>query len=61
MNDDYYWGNTNTTDLLIDKVNSEEMMAGSYITELHIHKNEKPVTIELCNKVSNVSEVCHVV
>ena len=58
MNDDDFWGNTNPTDVLIDIANSEDMMAGSHIIELHTHKQEVPVTTELINKVSYVSEVC---
>ena len=35
MNDDDFWGNTNSTDVSIDTANSKEMMTGSHITELH--------------------------
>ena len=45
--------------MLIDTVNSEEMMAGSHITEFHRHEQEEPVTTELLNKVSHVQEVTH--
>ena len=51
----------NLTDVSIDTANSEEMMAGSHITEFHTHKQENPVTTELLNKVSNVPEVCDAV
>ena len=37
MNDDF-WGDTNPSDVFIVTMNSAEMMAGSHITELHIHK-----------------------
>ena len=59
MDDDDFWGNTNSTDVLIDTVNNEEMIAGSHITELHTPKQEEPVTTELLNKVSDVLEVTH--
>ena len=59
MNDDDFWGNTSPTDVLIDTANSEEMMAGSHITELHTSKQEGRVTTELLNKVLNVPEVTH--
>ena len=55
--EDDFWGNTNPTDLSIDTANSEEMMAGSHITEFHSSKQEEPVIIELWNKVSNVPKV----
>ena len=58
MNDDDFWGDTNPSDVSIDTTNSEEMMAGSHITELHTHKYEEPVPPELLNKVPNVPEVC---
>ena len=45
MHDDDFWGNTNPTDVSIDIANSEEMMAGSHITEFHTHKHEEPVTL----------------
>ena len=61
MNDDDFWGSTNPTDVSIDTTNSKEMMAGSHITELHIHKYEEPVPLKLFNKVPNVPEVCDVV
>ena len=50
-------GNTNPNDVLIDTANSEEMMGGSHITELHTQEHKEPVTTELLNKVSNVPEV----
>ena len=52
---------TNPSDVSIDTTNSEEMMAGNYITELHTHKYKEPVPSELLNKVPNVPEVCDVV
>ena len=58
MNDDDFWGGTNPNDVSIDTTNSEEMMVGSHITELHTHKYEEPVPPELPNKVPNVPEVC---
>ena len=61
MNDDTFWGNTNPTNVSIDITNSEEMMAGSHITELHTYKYKEPVPPELLNKVSNVPEVCDAV
>ena len=48
-------GGVNTGDMSIDTTNSEEMMAGSHITELHTHNYEKSVTPELLIKVPNVS------
>ena len=54
IDNDDFWGNTNPTDVLIDTANSEEMMAGSHITESHTSKQEEPVTSELLNKASNV-------
>ena len=61
MNDDDFWGNTNSTNVSIDTANSEKMMAGSHITEFHTHKRKEPVTTELLNKISNVPEVCDAV
>ena len=61
MNDDDFWGSTNPIDVLIDTANSEEMMAGSHITEFHTQEHKKSVTIELLNKVLNVPEVCDAV
>ena len=55
MDDDEFLDITNPTDVSIDAVNSEEMMAGSHITELHTHNYEKSVTPELLIKVPNVS------
>ena len=57
MKDDDFWGNTNPTDVSIDTANSEEMIAGSNITEFHTSKQQEPVTTEWLNKVSNVPEV----
>ena len=57
MDDDEFLDITNPTDVSIDAVNSEEMMAGSHITEFRTHKYEEPVTNELLNKVTNVPEV----
>ena len=57
FDDDDLWGNTNPTDVSIDTTNSEEMMAGSHITEFHTPKQEEPVITELLIKVSNVPEV----
>ena len=57
MDDDDFWGNTNPTDVSIDKANSEEMMTGSHITEFHTTEQEKSVTTELLNEVSNLPEV----
>ena len=54
INDDAFWGNNNPTDVSIDTVNSEEMMAGSHIIKFHTSKQEEPVTTELLNKVLNV-------
>ena len=56
MNDDF-GGGTNPSDVSIDTTNSEEMMAGSHITELHTHEHKEPVPPELLNQVSNVPEV----
>ena len=55
VNDDF-WGNTNPTDVSIDTVNSEEMMAGSHITEFHTQEHKIPVTTELSDKVLNAPE-----
>ena len=57
IDDDDFRGNTNPTDVSIDKVNSEEIMVESHITEFHTSKQEEPVTTELLNKVLNVPEV----
>ena len=57
MDDDDFLGNTNSTDVLIDTANSEEMMAGSHITKFHKHKQVEPVTTELLNKVLNAPGV----
>ena len=38
MDNDDYWGGTNPGDISIDTANSKEMMAGSHITEQHMHK-----------------------
>ena len=53
MNDDDFWGGTNPGDVSIDTTNSEEMMAGSHITEFHTHKHEESTTTELLDKVLN--------
>ena len=37
MNNDDFWGGTNPSDVSIDTTNSEEMMTGSHITELHTY------------------------
>ena len=57
MDDDDLWANTNPTDVSIDTANSEEMMAGSHITEFHTPEQEEPVTTELLNKALNVPEL----
>ena len=57
MDGDEFWGNTNPGDVSIDTANSEEMMAGSHITELHTHKHNEPVSPKLLNQVTNVPEV----
>ena len=54
MDNDDFLGNINPTDVLINAANSEEMIAGSHITEFHIPKQEEPVTTELLNKALNV-------
>ena len=41
MNNDDFWGNANPIDVSIDTANSEEMMVGSHITELHTHTKTK--------------------
>ena len=62
MNDDDLWGNTNSTDVSIDMANSEEMMAGSHITEFYTNEHKEQVITELLvNKVLNVPEGCYVV
>ena len=38
----------------IDTANSDEMMAGSHITELHTSKQEESVMTELLNKALNI-------
>ena len=45
--DDNFWDNTNTTDVSIDTVNSEEKMTGSHITKFHTHKDEQPIIADL--------------
>ena len=52
VNDDF-WGNTNPPDVSSGTANSEEIMAGSYITEFHTQKHKEPVITELLNKGSN--------
>ena len=47
IDNDDLWGNTNPTDVSINTANSEEMMAGSHITDFHTSKQEKPVTTDL--------------
>ena len=49
--------NINPTEVSINTANSEEMMAGSHIIEIHTSKQKELVTTELSNKVSNVPEV----
>ena len=46
MNDDF-WDNTNSTDVSIDTVNSEEKMTGSHITEIHTYEDEQPIVEDL--------------
>ena len=58
MNDGDFWGGTNPSGVSIDTTNSEKMMAGSHITELHTHKYKNLVPPELLIKVQNVSHVC---
>ena len=58
MDGDDFWGNPNLGDVSIDTANSEEMMAGSHITDLHTHthKYEGSLSLELLNKVPNVPQ-----
>ena len=60
MNDNDFWGGTNPGDVSIDTTNSEEMMAGSHIIELHTHthKYKESVPPELLSKAPNISQVC---
>ena len=46
-------GGTNFGDVSIDTANSEEIMAGSHITEQHTHKYQGPVPPELLNVALN--------
>ena len=61
MNDDDFWGNTNPIDVSFDTANSEDIMTGSYITELHTHththKHEESLTTELLYNILNVPKV----
>ena len=58
INDDDSWGNTNPSDVSINTANSEEMMTGSHVIELHTHKHKEPVPPDLLNEESNVPEGC---
>ena len=49
VNDDF-WDNTNPTDVYIDTMNSEEKIAGSYITKFHTHKDKQPVIADLLSQ-----------
>ena len=60
-NDYDFWGGTNRSDISVDTTNSEEMMTGSHIIELHTHKYKEPFPPELLNKVLDVPEVCDAV
>ena len=58
MNDDDFWGDTNLGDVSIDTTNSEEIMTGSHITNLHTDEYKESVPPELLNKVPNLPQAC---
>ena len=49
--DDTFWDNTNFADVSVDTVNSEEQMAGSYITKFHALKDKQFVLADLLSQV----------
>ena len=49
--DDDFWDNTNTADVSVDTVNSEEQMTGSHITEFHTPKDEQFVLAKILSQV----------
>ena len=45
--DDNLWDNTNSADVFVATVDSEEQMTGRHITEFHTHKDKQPAIADL--------------
>ena len=50
--DDMFWENTNSTDVSINMVNSEEQMAGSHITKFHTPEDKEILPEDLLSQVN---------
>ena len=45
--DDNFWDTTNSADVSVDTVNSEEQLVGNHITKFHTHEDKQPAIEDL--------------